>query len=187
MIGMRIVSRPEELVLADNLHHRGYRSFVGIGRDIALALEVVRRLLLEADRCAECGAVEDGVAAIEEVTDPSGLRLEHDDAQFRKAVEHAQLEERAEGMLHTLTREQIEIPRGPREVVVPVMDAEAGRLEGRMNRERYAQILRGGEDCIVTRVAVRNARDGKRANERALASVLNCALQFARRFGRIAK
>src|SRR5580658_5479066 len=86
MIGMRIVGRPEELVLADNLHHRRYRAFVGIGGDVTLALEVVRRLLLEPHRRAERGAVEDGVAAIEKVADPSGLRLEHYHAQIRKAV-----------------------------------------------------------------------------------------------------
>src|SRR5580704_3226991 len=185
MIGMRIVGRPEELVLAYNLHHRRDRTFVGIGGDVTLALEVVRRLLLEPDRRAERGAVEDGVAAIEKVADPSGLRLEHYHAQLRKTVEHAQLEERSERMLHALAGEQIVIPRGPAEVVVTMVDAEAGRLEGRMYRERDAQILRGGEDGIVARVAVRYARDRKRTDECALASVLHGALEFARRFGRV--
>src|SRR5579863_2264559 len=153
MIGMRIVSRPEKFILADNLHHRRDSTFVGIGGDETLALEVVRRLLLEPDRRAEGGAVEDGVAAIEEVTDPSGLRFEHYRAQFRKAVEDPELEERAEGVLHALSREQIVIPRGPGEIVIAMVDAEAGGLEGRMNRERDAEILRRGEERVVTRVA----------------------------------
>src|SRR5271156_2567650 len=105
MIGMRIVGRPEELGFANNLRHRRYRTFVGIGGDVTLALEVVRRLLFEPDRRAERGAVEDGIAAIEKVADPSGLRLEHYHAQLWKAVEHAQLEECAERMLHALAGE----------------------------------------------------------------------------------
>src|SRR5208282_2004369 len=187
MIGMRIVTRPEELVLADNRHNRSNSTFVRIRRDITLPLEVVRRLLLEPDRRAERSAVEDGVAAIEEVADPSGLRFEHYHPQLREAVEYAQLEERAEGVLHALAREQIEIPGGPAEVVVAVMDAEAGGLEGRMNRERNAEILRRGEDGVVARVAVRNAGDGERADECAFASVLHRALKLTRRFGGVAE
>ncbi len=56
-----------------------------------------------------------------------------------------------------------------------------------MNRERDAEILRRGEDGVVVRVAVRNSRDGERADEGAFASVLDGALEFARRFGRIAE
>ena len=68
-----------------------------------------------------------------------------------------------------------------------MMDAEAGGLEGRMNRERDAEILRGGEDRVVTRVAVRDAGDRERAYECALASVLDGALELARRFGGVAE
>ena len=90
-------------------------------------------------------------------------------------------------MLHTLAREQIEIPGGPRKIVVAMVDAEAGGLEGRMNCERDAEILRGGEDRVVARVAVRDARDSERADEGAFASVLDGALELARSFGRIAE
>src|ERR1700720_2841720 len=113
MVGMRVVAGPEEFVLANYLHHRGDRSLIGIGRDVTLALEIVGRTLLQSDGRAERGAVEDGVATIEEITDPSGLRFEHDGAQFRKAIEYAELKERAEGVLHSLAGEQIEIPGRP--------------------------------------------------------------------------
>src|ERR1700687_3423191 len=105
MVGMRVVARPEKFVLADYLHHCGDRPLIGIRRDVALALEIIRRSLLQSDRRAERGSIEDGVAAIEEIADPSRLRFEHDGAQFWKAIEYAQLKESAECVLHALARE----------------------------------------------------------------------------------
>ena len=59
------------------------------------------------------------------------------------------------------------------------MDAPGGRLQRRMNREGNSEVLRGGEDRIVIDMAVRLARDRERADEGALAAVLDRALEFA--------
>src|SRR5215470_4011359 len=113
MIGMRIVARPEELVLADVRHQRGDRAFVRICRDEALPFEVVRRLLFQTYGRAERRPAEGRVGPVEEVADPAGLGLEHDHAQTRKALEDAKLEEGRERLLHPLPREEIEVPDGP--------------------------------------------------------------------------
>src|SRR5262245_7430764 len=56
MVGVRVVARPEEAVLADQRHQSGDRALVRVGRDVALPLEVVRRLLGEAHGGAQGGA-----------------------------------------------------------------------------------------------------------------------------------
>src|SRR6267154_3872073 len=68
-----------------------------------------------------------------------------------------------------------------------MMDSEARGLEGGMNREWHVEILRRREDRVVARVTMRDARDRKWTYERAFASVLDCALEFARGFGRVAE
>src|ERR1700730_13306134 len=68
-----------------------------------------------------------------------------------------------------------------------MMNSEARGLEGGMNCERHVEILRHREDRVMTRVAMRDARDRKRTYECALASVLYRTLEFARGFGRVAE
>src|SRR5713226_3104395 len=41
MVGMRIVTRPEEAIIADQPRHRGDRALVRVARDVALPLEVI--------------------------------------------------------------------------------------------------------------------------------------------------
>src|SRR5260370_10878600 len=64
-----------------------------------------------------------------------------------------------------------------------MMDSEARRFEGGMNRERHVVILRRCEDRVVTRIAVRDAGDRERTYECALASVFHRTFQFARVLG----
>src|SRR5260221_308276 len=90
-------------------------------------------------------------------------------------------------MLNALGRKEIEVPCGPLEIVEAMVNAEIDGLEGWMNRERNVEVLRGGEHAIVLRVAVRDASDGKRADEGAFASVLDGAFEFARGFFGIAE
>src|SRR5215472_10631823 len=68
-----------------------------------------------------------------------------------------------------------------------MMNAERYRFEGRMNRQRHVEILRGREHRIVSRVAVRYPGDGERTQESTFASVLNRAPEFPGCFGRIAQ
>src|SRR3989475_10249458 len=124
MIGMRVVARPEELVLADVRHQRGDRALVRVRRDEALPLEVVRRLLLQPHGRAERRPGEGRVGAVEEVTDPAGLGLEDDHAQAREALEDAELEEGGERLLQGLTDEGIEVPDRPAELVEAMVDVE---------------------------------------------------------------
>src|SRR5438046_9252803 len=124
MIGMRIVARPAELVPSDVRHQPGDRALVRIRRYEALPLEVVRRLLLQAHGGTERRPGERRVGAVEEVTDPPRLGLEHDHAQAREALEDAELEEGGERLLHALPREEIEVPHRPAELVEAMMDVE---------------------------------------------------------------
>src|SRR6266436_845159 len=141
MVGMGIVAGPEELVLADVRHQPGDRALVWIRRDEALPLEVVRRFLRQAHGGAQRSAGEGRIGAIEEVADPAGLRLEHDDSQAREALEDAELEERSEGLLHALASEEIEVPDRPPELVEAVVDVECEWLERRMHGQRNVEIL----------------------------------------------
>src|SRR5260370_16021877 len=64
-----------------------------------------------------------------------------------------------------------------------MMDSEARRFEGGMNRERHVVILRRCEDRVVTRIAVRDAGDRERTYECPLATVFHRTFQFARGLG----
>src|SRR5260370_19420576 len=68
-----------------------------------------------------------------------------------------------------------------------MMDSEARRFEGGMNRERHVVILRRCEDRVVTRIAVRDAGDRERTYECALATVFHRTFQFARGLGGVAE
>src|SRR6202022_3841603 len=187
MIWMRIVARPEELVLADMRHQCSDRALIRIRRDEALPLEIVRRLFLQAYGRAERRPGERRVCAIEEIADPTGLGLEHDHAQAREALEDAELEERRERLLHALPREEIEVPDGPAELVEAMVDVECERLERRMHGEWSIEILRRCEHGVVAWIAVRHARDGERTNEGAATTVLYRTLELTRGFRGIAK
>src|SRR5262249_21234990 len=180
-----IVARPEEPVLADDRHDRGNRPLVRVRRDVALALEVVRRLFLQSDGCAQPRSREDGVGAVQEVADPPGLRFEYDDPEARETLEHAQLEERGECMLHALAGEKVEVPYRPAELVVAMMDIPLERLERGMDRERHVEVLGRGKDAVVRRGAVGNPRDSERTHERAATAVADRPLQLARPRGRV--
>src|SRR5271166_2793325 len=90
-------------------------------------------------------------------------------------------------MLHALRREQIEVPRRPGEIVEAMMDAEGYRLEGRMNRQRYIEVLSGGEQTIVIGMPMRLARDGERRDEGTFASIFHRALKLFCRGVRVAE
>src|SRR5882762_4103944 len=187
MVGMRIVARPEELVLADVRHQRGDRALVRVRRDEALPLEVVRRLLPQAHGGAEHGPGEGRIRAIEEIADPARLGLEHDHAQARETLEDAELEQGGERLLHALAREEIEVPDRPAELVEAMVDVERERLERRMHGQRNVEVLRRREDRVVARIAVGHARDGERTDEGAAAAVFHRALELARDLCWIAK
>src|SRR5262245_23506999 len=187
MIRMRVVAGPEEAVLADQLHHGRDRPLVRIGGDVALTLEVVRRLLAKPYGGPERGPAEDGVGSVEEVADPAGLRLQHHHVQARESIEDPELEEGGEGLHHAVPGEEVEVPHRPAELVVAVVYVPGGRLEGGMDRERHVEVLRGCEDRVVRGRAVRDARDGEGADEGAAAAVEHRALELARRLGRIAQ
>src|SRR5262245_38268304 len=97
MIRVGEVRRPEEAVLADDRNHARERAFVGVARYPALALEVDARLLGQRYVPPERRGV-DGVHALEPVADPTGAGLEHHDLQAGELLEHAELEERREGV-----------------------------------------------------------------------------------------
>src|SRR6266851_3309278 len=175
---MRVVARPEELVLADVRHQRGDSALVRVRRDEALPLEVVRRLLLQAHGGTERGPGERRVGTVEEVADPARLRLEHDDAQAREALEDTELEEGGKRLLHALAGEEIEVPDGPAELVEAMVDVERERLERGMHRERHVEVLRRREDGVVARIAVGHAGDGERTDEGTAAAVLHRALEL---------
>src|SRR5437762_13774554 len=117
MVGMRVVARPEELVLAEERHKRGDRALVRIRRDEALPPEVVRWLLLQTQGGDERGPGEGRVGAVEEVADPARLRLEHHQAQAREALEDTELKEGGERMQQALAGEEVEVPERPAELV----------------------------------------------------------------------
>src|SRR5262245_53381262 len=104
---------------------------------------------------------------------------------MRETLEHSQLEEGGERVLHALAREEIEVPRRPPELVVAMMHVPLERLEGRMDRERHVQILRGGEDGVVRRRPVRDARNRERAHKGAAAAVADGTHELSRRFRRV--
>src|SRR5229473_2758325 len=169
MVGMRVVARPEKLALAHERHQPRDRPFVRVSRNEALTLEIVRRFLAQLHRLTDSRAADDRVAAIEEVADPSGARLEHYHLEFREALEDSGLEECRERMLYAVPRKQVEVPCRPAELIVTMVDTPRRRFERRMDRERYVVILRYREDSVVRRVAVRPARKRERRDERAFA------------------
>src|SRR5437879_824501 len=187
MVGMRVVARPEELVLAEERHQPGDRALVRIRRDEALPPEVVRWLLLQAHGGAERGPGEGRVGAVEEVADPARLRLEHHHAQAREALEDTELKEGGERLLHALAGEEVEVPDRPAELVEAMVDVERDRLEGRMHGQRHVEVLRRREYGVVARIAVGHACDGERTDEGAAAAVPHRALELARGLRRIAE
>ena len=68
-----------------------------------------------------------------------------------------------------------------------MVNAPCGGLEGRMNRERNVEVLRGGEDPIVPGISVGDSRDRERAHEGATAAIRDGALQLFGRRGGIAQ
>src|SRR5215472_1952024 len=90
-------------------------------------------------------------------------------------------------MLHALPGKEIEIPRGPLKIVVAMMNPERYRFEGRMNRKGHVEVLRGRENRIVSRVAMRYPGNGERTYKRAFASVLNRSPKLAGCFRRVAQ
>src|SRR5712691_6588241 len=99
MVGMREVGCPEELVRSAQLHHRGQRMLVGVGRNPNVALEVEARTLLELDRSSD-DAVVYRVHPVEPVADPSGADFQDNELELRKAVERSELEETRQTVTH---------------------------------------------------------------------------------------
>src|SRR5713101_3759107 len=66
MVGMRVVARPEKLVLAHERHQPHDRTLVRVSRNEALAFEIVRRFLAQLHRLTYSRSADDRVAAIEE-------------------------------------------------------------------------------------------------------------------------
>src|SRR5258708_6768023 len=90
-------------------------------------------------------------------------------------------------MLDALPGKQIEIPCGPLEIVVAMMNSECYRFEGRMNRKRHVEILRGREHRIVSRITMGYPGDGERTHESTFATVPNRSPELAGCFRRIAQ
>src|SRR2546427_591256 len=89
-VGVRVVARPDDPVGADQRALGGelQRALVGVERDPALALEVLRRLHRE----LRYFPAEDLVVVIEPLEDrhdPAAVRLQEDAAQARESLEHA--------------------------------------------------------------------------------------------------
>jgi len=155
-------------------HQAGDCSLIGIGRDEASLLEVVGRLFLEPARLRNRGAVENRVRAIEEVTDPSSTRLEHDHAQLRKPIEHAQTGKMSR---RRAARHAPQINRNTRR---PIRNGRSDGIrrmpEVQMSGESRAATLHScatAKDAIVCGVAMGPARNGEWRDERAAASVLH--------------
>src|SRR5437870_3633498 len=104
---MRIIGSPEESVLAHQPDKRWNSGLVRIAGDPTLAPEVGARLLAQGQ--LRVGRRRNRVHAVEPITDPPRPRLEDDDLEARKAVEHAELKERRERVAYAFARQHVEI------------------------------------------------------------------------------
>ena len=184
MVGVREVRSPEEPVLAHYLHHAGQGGLVGVRRDPALALEVLRRLVLEAFAHERAlGRLVDGVEAVQPVAHPARTALEHDDPKARELLEGAVLEERREGMPHRLASDHVLEEREL--TTVHLSEARLPRperVEGRMDAERQAELCGRGEHPVVVRMRHPLAGRRKGRDPDALDAVAGGPSQLA--FGR---
>ena len=73
MVGMRIIAGPEEFVLTDQARQGSDGPFSRVGRNITLALKLVRRFFFQANGRAERRTAENRISTIQEVADPAGL------------------------------------------------------------------------------------------------------------------
>src|SRR5262249_32739051 len=137
-VGVRVVGREDQALVADELDDARDGAFLRVAGDEALAAEVLARAQRELG-----GGVAPGVHvlvhALEPVREPAAAALEEDDAQPRVALEHAADQEAHAGDL-LLVRVRADVAH--REVV----EAIAARLRHLLRRalvhgERHALLL----------------------------------------------
>ena len=178
---MRKVARPEELVRADVLDQIRHGPLVRVGRNPALAVEIVARQFFERHAASQRRLVGT-VHAVQQMPDPAGARLQHDDLDRGKAVEQPVLEEPQKRLLRPLSAEHVHPPLAPFvHLAEALIDAPVGRLGHRMDADRHAQILGRGPERIVVLVGMGLVGQRVGRHERALGPPSDGTLQLLRR------
>ena len=140
---MRVVRGDHDVVVADRLHHLAQRLLVGVGRDVALAEEVLARRLRDLDLRARPELLPRLVEPPEIPRQPAARALEERAAQPRVPLQHAAGGHAAEGH-HQLDRVA---PRHADDPAVRRVDVAARdvvtqrRLPRRVEAHGHAQLL----------------------------------------------
>ena len=184
MVEVRVIGRPEELVVTHVLHDVRQRALVRVARNPALAPEIDAGLFLERHAVAQ-GRLEGGVHAVQRGPDPARARFEQHDLDVREAVKQSPLEQAVQGLLRPLHAQRILQPARGLHAVEALVGPNFGVLGHRMNGDRHAEVLRPGPEGVVVGMGVRNARQRVRGQKRALGPFAYRPLQFRGRGHRI--
>ena len=178
-VGVRIVRGPHHAVVAHQAHRRLQRVVLGVGRDHALPLEVLRRLHAHGGEQLP-PRLQVSIHAVEPVGEPGRARLEEGDAQGGVPLEDAgQDEPGARRHLLEGMREDVEHGRVLEAVAPEGGDAVAEAL---VHRDGDAERRRALPEALVGGVMDGPSGVRIRAHERAPeAELLGSPLELAER------